>query len=210
MNFDGWTDDDFAVFEIEGFEARMPVLKARLTPKLKEIGERLAPQLKEQIGLPLYPKVAQHLRRRVNAPPETWVAFSRNTRGYKPYVHLRVAINAEAAKIVCHVDDGADDLETFGRNLEKNAREMAAYFAEHPEIRCHNVRGEAGEPASGGTLNKRAIEGLVERIPTLRGEHLHFAIHHPSSEATRMSADVFLRKAVEGMEALMPLYRLGL
>jgi uncharacterized protein YktB (UPF0637 family) len=210
MSFEGWTEDDFAVFEIEGFEERMPALKARLTPKLKAIGEALAPRLRAETGLEFHAKVAQHMRRRVNPPEETWVAFSRNTRGYKPYVHLRVSVNAEAAKVVCHVDDDADDLPAFGSRLKKRAAEMAAFFAAHPQVRCYNLRSADGEPLSGAALDRKALVNLSARLPRLRGEHIHFAIRHPRAEAVAMRPEAFLDTTLKELDLLLPLYGLGL
>src|SRR6266511_3600407 len=91
--FKGFTEDDFEIFSLPDFDTRMPALKSRITPKLKELADELLPRLIERTGLELSTHVAQHLRRSVNPAGETWLAFSRSARAYKPFVHLRVAIN---------------------------------------------------------------------------------------------------------------------
>src|SRR4051812_43059364 len=93
--FTGFTPEDFAVFEVPDFAARMPLVRTQLKPKLTHIGAAVTELLAEVVEEPLYPHVAQHLRRSVNAPVETWVAFAREKRAYKPFVHLRVGISAE-------------------------------------------------------------------------------------------------------------------
>src|SRR5215813_8472454 len=61
--FEGFTPEDFALFEVPGFEARMPRLRAEIRPKLAQIGEAITPRLSETLGETVYPHVAQHLRR---------------------------------------------------------------------------------------------------------------------------------------------------
>jgi len=97
--FTGFDSDDFAVFEIPEFAERMPALRGRITPKLRQLGAALESRLSEVLEETLFPHVAQHLRRTVNAPEETWVAFARAKRAYKPFVHLRVALSAAQVRI---------------------------------------------------------------------------------------------------------------
>ena len=107
--FNGFTDLEFDIFELPGFEARMPAIRARITPLMKELGAMMTQPLRLATGLELYPHPAQHMRRRVNAPEETWVAFSRSPRAYKPFIHTRLAVNASGVRITCHLEDYADD-----------------------------------------------------------------------------------------------------
>ena len=83
----------------------MPLIRERIKPKLMAIGEALAETLSETLGDPLSVHVAQHLRRTVNPPVETWAAFAKERRAYKPYVHLRVALSAEKVRVVVFVED---------------------------------------------------------------------------------------------------------
>ena len=104
-NFSGFTEEDFAVFELEEFGERMPSLRALIKPKLMQLGTVLPQALSESVGETLYPHVAQHLRRTVNPPVETWVAFARTKRAYKPSVHLRVGIGRERVRVTVFVED---------------------------------------------------------------------------------------------------------
>lgn len=208
MPFSGFTDEDFAVFEIPGFEARMPALKRRVTPKLKALGEQLAPEAPEAVGQTLYPHVAQHLRRSVNAPEETWVAFSRDRRGYKPYVHLRAAINAEGVKVACFLDEYAEDKPTLAEGLMVNAEALAVYLCERPHIRSHDAEANYGKLLDGRTLGEADIRVLADRLARVKSQHANFAVRfartHPVVQSPEL-ADAVLK----AIRDLAPLYRLG-
>lgn len=92
MPFQGFTHDDFAVFQIEGLEPRMDALIARVRPKLNELGNELAPVLSALCGEEMFPHVAKHARRTVHAPNDTWVAWGPNKRGYKALPHFQVGM----------------------------------------------------------------------------------------------------------------------
>lgn len=90
-----FSDDVFSVFHIPGFQERMHALRAIVRPRLISIGDALAPDLTALAGHPMYPHVAAHMRRRVNPPDDTWVAWSRSARGYKAYAHFEVGVSGE-------------------------------------------------------------------------------------------------------------------
>lgn len=88
----GFSAEDFAVFALPGFEARMEALKLRIRPKLEAFGAALAPELAAMLGEPVYPHVAKHARRTVNPPHDTWVAWSTHPRGYKAHPHFQLGL----------------------------------------------------------------------------------------------------------------------
>lgn len=87
--------DDFAILTLPEFSERMAALRARLSPRLREIGEALAPQFAQAIGHPFHVHVARHARRKVNPPGDTWVALSENARGYKMLPHFQIGLFAD-------------------------------------------------------------------------------------------------------------------
>jgi uncharacterized protein YktB (UPF0637 family) len=101
-----WHKQELAIFFLEGFSARMEAIRALIQPKLRALGERLTPHIGRLARHPCYAHVAKHLRRTVNPPPETWVAFSPSPRGYKQFchyafvvsggIHTRLVVNSEA------------------------------------------------------------------------------------------------------------------
>jgi uncharacterized protein YktB (UPF0637 family) len=93
MTFAGFSPDAFDVFLIPGFAERMEALRTVVRPTLEALGHDLAPALGPLVGEPLYPHVAKHLRRRVNPPDDTWVAFGPSLRGYKALPHFEAGLS---------------------------------------------------------------------------------------------------------------------
>jgi uncharacterized protein YktB (UPF0637 family) len=103
----GFKPNDFAVFGIDGFGARMEKIYEYVRPRLTRLGRELAPELGRKLETELFAHPAKHQGR--NPPPETWVAFGPSSRGYKRYGYLalcvsgnglqaRVVVKAEAAR----------------------------------------------------------------------------------------------------------------
>jgi uncharacterized protein YktB (UPF0637 family) len=88
-----FTQEDLAVFAMDGFEERMNAVRSRIHPRLAELGDELAEPLGQRAGEPLFPHVAKHARRTKNPPDDTWVAFGPNQRGYKKYPYIGVAVS---------------------------------------------------------------------------------------------------------------------
>ncbi len=97
-----WSREDLDIFSIEGFSERMSAIRTRVQPQLAAISARLSEPLTRLAGVPLYPHVAKHMRRTVNPPPETWVAWGPSQRGYKKYCcfMFAVSLNAVHARLV--------------------------------------------------------------------------------------------------------------
>ncbi|MCW3099689.1 MAG: hypothetical protein JWL77_5307 [Chthonomonadaceae bacterium] len=207
--FSGFTQDDFGVFEIDGFAARMPQLRAQIKPKLMQIGQILTARLSEIAGEPLHPHVAQHLRRTVNAPVETWVAFSRSPRAYKPFVHLRCGISAEKVRVTVFVEDYADEKLLFADNLRRQANALEHYLALHPTILGYELRDVAGEPKRGHALDAATLRSFADRMHRVKGQHAIFGIAFAKTHPVVQSGPEFLEAVVEAAKTLKPLYDCG-
>ncbi len=207
MNFSGFTSEDFAVFEIDGFESRMPVLRRRVTPKLKELGPILVPEISILTGHPMFAHVALHMRRTVNPPEATWVAFGRNARSYKPFVHYRVVASRDGLKVTCFVEDDADDKPTFANGMVRNSASLAHYFAANPEIRFYELLDANGEPRLANKLTKKEITAFGGRLRQVKGQHASFGI--PIDPAKSASGTGLVASVLDSVRTLHPLYRMG-
>lgn len=207
--FPGFTPDDFGVFEIEGFAARMPQLRTQIKPKLVQLGQILTERLSEVVGEPLYPHVAQHLRRTVNPPVETWVAFSRSPRAYKPFVHLRCGISAEKVRITVFVEDYAEEKLLFADNLRRQADSLQRYLARHPTILGYELRDADDEPKRGHALDADTLRSFADRMHRVKGQHAIFGIAFANTHPVVQSGPEFLEAVVEAARTLKPLYACG-
>jgi uncharacterized protein YktB (UPF0637 family) len=209
LPFSGFTDEDFNVFDIPDFSGRMSALKAGITPKLKELGDELAPRLSEEYGTLLHAHVAQHLRRSVHPSVSTWVAFAKEKRAYKPYVHLRAAITGEEFRCQIFVEDYADEKLRFGENMVRFAKPLSEYLMQRPSIHSYTIVGKNGEPLCGKALNRTALRSFGERMQKVKGQHAIFGVAwnraHPVVQSGPQLVDALVAAAIE----LRPLYMLG-
>jgi uncharacterized protein YktB (UPF0637 family) len=98
-----------SVFEIPGFEERMKRIRGEVRPALVALSEELAGKLEGTGPRPYFSHVASHMRRRVNPPPETWLALGPNKRGYKAYAHVGVFIGRPGVSVRFVLKDDASD-----------------------------------------------------------------------------------------------------
>src|SRR2546422_64100 len=129
MQFSGFEQKEFDLFAIPGFAARMGEIRARLRPKLIALGEALREDVAAIVGEEVFPHAAAHMRRTVNPPVETWVAFGRSAKGYKRYVHFRAAVSEAGVRITVFVEDDADDKPVLAEALRTHAAEILARLA---------------------------------------------------------------------------------
>jgi uncharacterized protein YktB (UPF0637 family) len=98
--FRSFTQADFKVFDLEGFAPRMGAIKGRIRPKLEAAGRDIVPDVTRLGGAPAFAHVAKHMRRTVNPPDDTWVAFAADRRGYKKHCHFKVTVSRNAVRFL--------------------------------------------------------------------------------------------------------------
>lgn len=210
MAFAGFPENVFDIFELPGYAARMPRLRAEITPRLKELGAVLGARLETVFGIPMHPHVALHMRRTVNPPEETWVAFCRETRAYKPYVHFRAALNKNGMKFACFLEDDADDKAAFAGGLTRNASALLKSFKANNGIYSYDLIDSEGCPRLASSLTRGEVEAFADRLARVKSQHASFGIPVDRLSPSLRTADGVLRLAEESFRALMPLYDLGM
>ncbi|MBI4125567.1 MAG: DUF1054 family protein [Deltaproteobacteria bacterium] len=127
---------------MNGFADRMQLIKDTISPKLSKLGELLQPQLSRAVDHEIYPQVAEHARRTVNPPTETWVAFGPDPIGYKSYVHFALCVGGVGVQARVTAKQECKNRKIFGQNLMtyaeqlkdlKGNREMADYSKSNGE-----------------------------------------------------------------------------
>lgn len=203
--FTGFTTDDFAGFALPGFDERMAFVKAGPRVRLEALGQALTPFLTELTGHPMYPITAKHMRRKVNPPKDTWVAWSANKRGYKMLPHFQVGLWHTHAFIQAGVIYEAAAKPAFGmRLLESGERLIASLPAGYRWLE------DSTQPE--GLLNSAITADDIARIGTRlmarKEADCMIGLTVPAAEAVRLGAG-FAELAREVMETLLPIYRLG-
>jgi len=124
----GFVSNDFDVFKVEGFSARMEKLYAHVRPKLIRLGHELAPQLSRKLGLEFFPHVPIHSRRGAAPPPETWVAFGPSPRGYLRHGYLALCISRAGLHARAVVKPAVDSRGEISRALKACCAQLAKDF----------------------------------------------------------------------------------
>lgn len=117
-------EQELAVFTIADFSERMAAIRAAIQPKLRDLGERLREPIGRLSGQPRFPHVAKHMRRTVNPPPETWVAFGPSARGYKQFCHYAFVISSGGVHARLVVKSEAPDREQMANSLRTATRKL--------------------------------------------------------------------------------------
>jgi uncharacterized protein YktB (UPF0637 family) len=203
--FSGFEPDDFELFSIPEFPARMAAIRGTLRPKLAALGEDLQGPLEAATGIPTCAHVAQHMRRRVNPPAETWVAFGRDRKGYKRWTHYRVAVSGEGVRVTVFVEDDADDKPQLARSLRENGAAILGELAAAPVL-WYTLDGDAPVPQA--RVDRAAIERLAVSLER-KTTKFQAGVPLPREQALALTPADFEAWALDQARHLRPLYLAG-
>jgi uncharacterized protein YktB (UPF0637 family) len=197
----GFTREDFAVFGIPTFPERMQGIKERVRPKLTALGEDLQSALKKLANSDVFPHVAQHARRTVHPPPETWVAFGPSARGYKKYGYFGFVVSRGGLHTRIVVKDEAPDRPHMAKILMDRAEGLAKVFATQMVSRYDRWDFD-GIPA----LAKPTADfwrGVAEKLATKTGG-LDVGCGWPVNRAVKLTE----RQVLDAFASLLPVYEI--
>ncbi|MBO0444739.1 DUF1054 domain-containing protein [Enterococcus ureilyticus] len=118
-----FTEKDFDVFTIEGLDPRMTGIRSTIQPKFQQLDNYFAEKLGEKLETEFFVHIAQHRRRTVYPPENTWSALSQKKRGYKMEAHFQLGIWPEYLFMWLSLIDNP-----------KNEKEIAQAFLENPAL----------------------------------------------------------------------------
>ncbi|MCL6548744.1 MAG: DUF1054 domain-containing protein [Alicyclobacillus sp.] len=206
MEFVGFEDADFQVFEVPGLEARMQALKAQLRPKFEQLGRDFVPFLSDLFGHPMFAHVAKHARRTVNPPDDSWVAFCHDRRGYKKHPHFQIGAWRTHAFATFGLIEESPERAAYAARLKEHAGEVLRRIP--PDyVWVPNHMDPAAIPHA--DLDEEEFIGLVDKLTRRQGELL-VGIRIPRDQAAGMPPEVFERLVQQCYATLKPLYQLAL
>jgi uncharacterized protein YktB (UPF0637 family) len=206
VEFSGFTADDFDVFSIPDFAGRMGAIRARIRPRLIELGEDLSGPIESALGIPTFPHVAQHMRRRVNPPVETWVAFTRDRKGYKRWTHYRIAISGAGARVTVFVEDDADDKSQLGANFQAAASGLLSAVKPGGGVRWYTLEEE---PVAHPEVAPATVAELGARLQRTKTLKFQAGVPLPAAAAAKLKPAEFEEWALEQVRVLKPFYLAG-
>jgi uncharacterized protein YktB (UPF0637 family) len=207
MDFKGFNNEDFDVFQIDGLEARMEALKERIRPKLESLGHHFSPILTTLTGDEMHVHVAKHARRTINPPKDTWVAFADNPRGYKMLPHFQIGLWNTHLFIWFAVIYEAPKKQEFASRFTKKINNI------HKEIPKDFVWSlDHMKPVSvhHGDLSKDDLLGMFERLENVKKAEILCGYEIKREELFKLSPEEFLKKVEYVFNKVAPLYKIAL
>jgi uncharacterized protein YktB (UPF0637 family) len=206
MHFTGWEKEDFDVFATEGLEERMEALKAHTRIKLTQLGDDFAPLLTEIAGEEMFPHVAKHARRKTNPPNDSWVAWSKNPRGYKMYPHFQIGTWGTHAFIQFGIIYESPMKGVFAegmlKQLDEIKRTLPPDYLWYPDHM--NPQGLVM-----ADMTQEDYERIAHRLANQKNGEVMIGVNVPRAKAVKMSPKKFVNHATETFRTLAPLYKIA-
>lgn len=165
-----FTKEDFGVFEVEGLDERMELIRERIQPVFQTLGDTYTEVINKKTGYDCSFHIAQHRRRTANPPESTWSAFGGNNRGYKKFPHIQVGINPEYIFIFVSIIDNPKYEHEMGQNLinhSENWKKLPSEYvvsADHTKLDVTAISDDTVEKTVERLLNVKKGEILIGRI----------------------------------------------
>lgn len=112
-----FTQESFKVFDIAGLDERMSAIREEIQPVFKSIDEKIKNDLEEKLRETLYIHIAQHRRRSVYPPENTWSAISSKKSGYKMEPHFQLGIWPDYVFMYLSIIDNPPKKEQMAQQL---------------------------------------------------------------------------------------------
>ncbi|MGM0897667.1 MAG: YktB family protein [Bacillota bacterium] len=197
-----WTEQDFEVFETPGLEARMDALAEYVRPKFEALGQDFSAYFSGETGDEFFPHVAKHMRRTVNPPNDSWVAFAPYKRGYKAVPHFQIGLWKSHVFVILAVI-----YEAPGKPEMANKLISTQALADLPTdfvVSGDHMKPEAETVES---LGEAGIEKLLTRLRDVKKGELVIGRHLGHADALSVDKDGFYAFAEETFRELLPIYR---
>lgn len=209
MSFDGFGAKDFQVFAIPDFPGRMAAIRRNIQPKLFALAEEIGPKLEPIVGNEAFPHVAKHMRRTVNPPEDTWVAFGPEKRGYKKTQHFKVAISRRCVRFLFEIGPEYADKAKWVKTWQREAGRLASALKKGSALGWYKNEHDEEPGALLGSLSSQNIEQLAGDLTRRKDGQLVFGRRLDQAEVLRLKPEAFEEAVLATFGDLAPLYRLG-
>jgi uncharacterized protein YktB (UPF0637 family) len=197
----GFTQNDFRIFEIEGFSARMEQIAARVRPRLTRLGAELAPELGRKLHMEFFPHVAKHMRRTVNPPAETWAAWGPSPKGYKRYGYLALCISKLGIHARAVVKSDADNRPEIAQRIAAKSAALAKSL--HGTKIARYDRWDFAELPEAQPASEELFTAMSEALKKKTGG-IDLGFGWPVREALRIDRG----EVIDAFGELEPIYRI--
>ncbi|GAA3407222.1 DUF1054 domain-containing protein [Paenibacillus hodogayensis] len=202
MSFAGFLENDFDVFHIDGLESRMEGIRTQIQPKFKKIGEAILNDTSLLAGHEMFVHIAQHARRKVNAPVDTWMAFCENKRGYKQYPHFQIGLFDDRVfvwlALIYELPSKRKIAETYLEHLP----DLLRHIPDHFEISPDHMKKDSFRVSD---LGEQGVRDLLERFRDVNKAELLIGRTFARTDP-QVHRAAFLDTVKDTFSTLAPLY----
>ena len=196
-----WNEQDFEVFETPGLEERMTLLASRVRPKFEELGKEYSSFFSAKTGNEFFPHVAKHMRRKVNPPDDSWVAFAPNKRGYKAMPHFQIGLWKSHVFIILAVIYEAPDKSAMAEQLLQS--DALRSIPEDFVVSGDHMKSQA-TPLS--EMTEDELANLLIRLRDVKKGEFVIGRHLTREKAVSVSDKDFHQLVETTFEELLPVY----
>lgn len=204
MEFNGFEQKDFDTFKIEGLEERMEAIRERIQPKFKAIGNEIVDYLAMKLGNEMFVHIAQHARRTVNPPNDTWMAFSLNNRGYKMLPHFQIGLWDDRLFVwlayIYELPTKSEIAETFINKRD----ELEKMVPKDYDISMNHMK------KSNELMEEVNFGEKLERFKKVKSAELLFGKQFAPNNAILKDGESFVNEVKAIYDELIPVYQLSL
>jgi uncharacterized protein YktB (UPF0637 family) len=208
MAFEGFTAKDFQMFAIPGFADRMAAIRKQIQPKLFSLAEEIGPKLKVMVESEVFSHVAKHMRRTVNPPDDTWVAFGPEKRGYKKAQHFKVAISRHCVRFLLEIGPDYADKAQWAKAWQREAGRLATALKKGSALGWYKNEHDEEPAALLEHLSPAEISRLALELTRRKDGQLVLGRRLDQAEILRLKPGAFTQAALATFTDVAALYRL--
>lgn len=201
MTFNGFNQEDFNTFLIDGLSERMEAIKERIQPKFKEIFHLLEDDVNEACGHKMYLHIAQHARRTVNPPDDTWSAYCHNKRGYKKHPHFQIGLWEDHLFVWLAYIYESPYKKDIGKKFLSEIEDMRSIIPENYYISLDHTKNEAS------LLKDTDLKKGLERFYKVKKGEFLVGKKFKSNDPIVQDGDRLIKEMKHTVHTLAPIYR---
>lgn len=204
MEFTGFTQEDFDTFHIDGLDERMAVIRERIQPKFRAMGDELVTYLSEKLGHEMYIHIAKHARRTVNPPNDTWMAFSYNKRGYKKHPHFQVGLWDDRVFVWLAYIYELPNKQEFAKTFIDYQDTLKEIIPEDYDLSMNHMK------KSDELIGDIDLEKKLERFYKVKSAEFLIGKQFQADDPIMQDGESFINEVKSIYDKLIPIYQLSL
>lgn len=198
-----FTEREFDVFTIAGLDNRMTAIRAQIQPVFQELDEYFAEQLGQKINTPFFVHIAQHRRRTVYPPANTWSALSQKKCGYKMEPHFQLGIWPDYVFMwLSLIDNPKQEVEIAQAFLEN--RQLFQVLTDDFYLSTDHTQPQIIP------VTEKALEKAVIRFREVKKGEFQIGRVIPKTSPLWQEPEQARTFMLETYEQLLPLYQLAI